>query len=95
MSTNAHKITAAEAFFYMTPKTLIGFIADIDQCTTVVADATTRSLLTMALEALYANVGCTDAIRMMAEADINASNPIIDRMVDEWCEIDAEQPAYA
>lgn len=95
MSTNAHNITAAEAFFHMAPTTLVSFIADLDQHTAVFTDATTRSLLTMALEALYANVGRTDAIQMMAEADISASNPIIERMVDEWLEIDAEQPAYA
>lgn len=95
MSTNAHKITAADAFFRMAPTTLVSFIADLDQHTSAYADATTCSLLTMALEALYANVGRTDAIQMMAEADISASNPIIERTVDKWCEIDAEQPAHA
>lgn len=93
MSSNTRNIHAETVFSYMTPATLVSFIADLDESSAIARTAERRtidSLITLAMEALYALVGSSEAIQMLAEAEVSASNPTIERIVDEWLEIDAE-----
>lgn len=93
MSSNTRNIHAEAVFSYMTPATLVSFIVDLDESSAIARTAERRtidSLITMAMEALYALVGRSEAIQMLAEAEVSASNPTIERMVDEWLEIDTE-----
>jgi hypothetical protein len=93
MSSNTRNITAESMFSCMTPTTLVSLIADLDEYSAIARTAekrTVASLITMAMEALYATIGSSEAIQMLAEAEVSASNPTIERIVDEWLEIDAE-----
>ncbi len=82
MSTNLYRITAAETISRMRPTTLVDFIASLD-FDGATLDRTGASLLTAATEALIGIVGTSEAIEMLSEADVNASNPIIERIFQE------------
>lgn len=84
MSTNTYTITAADVMAHMTPATLVAFIADLTEHYTNFGGAITRSLTTAATEALCATTGADEAIRMMADAEIDASDPQIEAVLAEW-----------
>lgn len=90
MSTNTYTITAADAMHMMTPATLVSFIGDLTAHYAVFGSDIYRSLITAATEALVANAGADDAIRMMADAEIDASNPQIEAVLAEWAGQEAQ-----
>lgn len=90
MSTRIYKTPATEMLSRMSPATLVSFIRDMDNGFARDMDngfarsSLDEALLTAATEALFGNAGAADAIAMLGDAEINASDPIIAAVVEEW-----------
>lgn len=82
MSTRICKTPATEMLSRMSPATLVSFIRDMDNG--FARSSLDEALLTAATEALFGNAGAADAIAMLGDAEINASDPIIAAVVEEW-----------
>lgn len=65
----------------MTPRTLASFIADLDNAPGDY-DQATLDLMQDALEALFGLVGRADAMALLSEYDVTASNPLVEAMVE-------------
>jgi hypothetical protein len=87
MSSDLYRISADEVIERMRPTTLIDFIVMLDNLHAIdELDSVEATLLAAAAEALIAIVGTSEAIGMMADADIDAENPIIERILSEQAE---------
>ncbi len=81
VTTPTRTLTVEDVFTRMTPYTIAAFIADLDGQFGDLDNAT-LALMRMAIDALGGLVGKAEAISILSEYDVNASNPMVAAWID-------------
>lgn len=84
--TTLHKPTLETVFGHLTPITIAGMIANMDEAGADMNEQNLDDLRVMqfAIDTLFGIVGPAKAIELLAVYEVDAANPLVADAVDEW-----------